>query len=195
MDALSIAAGGDDLDLIELADEEQVLNEIAGRVLETYVYKFMGSDGKEVVGLSKVGVDWACREYAKRGEIIRVVDWDIVPDPVDPQNHILVVVESQRFKIDENNKDVALDNRLGTKRQPTKTKRRDGSVVTDANFVEKAFSKASRNSRMALLPHGFVKEMITMALKAGQVKILGGGRPAPPQQPPAAAQARRKSVV
>jgi len=161
-------------ELCDREDEEQILAEIAGRVADKYIYEVKTPEGPKE-GLSYAGVNWACREYAKRGEVIRISGKpDIIPDPMSPE-HIIVSVLAQRFAIHpETSREVALDSVIGCKRQWIKMEKRDGSIVVDRFYVEKAVSKAQRNAKAALIPTEFVKEIIKRA--------KGGAGKAPAKQ-------------
>lgn len=160
---LSVVADQETFEIFDFADEAQVLSEISGRVVDKYIYSFE-QGGERIEGLSYSGVNWACREYAKHGEAIRVMGKpDIIIDPMNSE-YIIAVVMSQRFAISpESGREVALDSAIGVKRQWSKFKRRDGSVSPDPFYVEKAVSKAARNAKAALLPTHFVREMIKLA--------------------------------
>ena len=56
-----IAVKPDPFSLMDQLDDEAILAELEGRVVGSWVYEFM-QDGKQIRGLSKVGVDAACRE-------------------------------------------------------------------------------------------------------------------------------------
>lgn len=177
----------DPYEVMDLADEEQILAEMAGRVLDRYVYSFE-QDGQTVRGLSYAGVNWACREYAKRGEVIRIVGSpEIVQDPTDPE-YVIVTVTAQRFAVHpDTGRETPLDSAVGAKRQWTKMRLRDGRVVPNKFFLESAISKAQRNAKAALFPSQFVAEMIDAALKTGP-QPARTKPPAPtrePQQPAA----------
>lgn len=181
----------------ELADEEMILHELAGRVTDKYVYTFK-EKGQEVTGLSKAGTDWAVREYAKQGEVIRVIGKtpEIMLDPTDG-DYIWVVVVAQRFIVNrENGKEIALDSRFGTKRQWKNMKKKkydEGGnvvgeeIVPDPFFMEKAESKASRNALQKLIPTDFVKKMISKALELKNGRAVSAqrspGRGAPAKPP------------
>jgi|FLYN01.1.fsa_nt_gi hypothetical protein len=171
----------DQYELMELADEEQILAEMAGRALDRYVYHF-NQDGQTVRGLSYAGVNWACREYAKRGEVIRIVGKpEIVQDPTDPE-YVIVCVTAQRFAIHpETGRETPLDSAVGAKRQWKNMRLRDGRIVPNKFFLESAISKAQRNAKAALFPSQFVAEMIDAALKAPSP----GGAPKPSRPAPA----------
>ncbi|SRR5579871_2051299 len=185
---------GHDQDLyesFELADEQQIIAEISGRVTDKYVYELKGvkdQSGNPVNGLSYAGTNWACREYAKQGEVIRIVDKDFRSDPTNDQ-YIIVVVTAQRFSVHpETGKEIALDSTIGIKRQWRMMKKKryvDGQedgydIVEDPFFWEKACSKAIRNAKQGLIPVDIVKKLISEALnkKNGQdVHPRQGGSP------------------
>jgi hypothetical protein len=183
----------EDQELFELCDrndEAQVLAELSGRVVDSYLYTFPGQEGKPVTGLSLSGVNWACREFAKHGEVIRMVSKpEIVLDPTDPE-YVIVSVVAQRFAVNaETGRELALDSAIGVKRQWIKQALRDGSSKPDKFFVEKAVSKAQRNAKSALLPTDFVKKVIAQALtqqgKGVQPKQAAPKQAAPKQAAPA----------
>jgi len=171
---------------IELADEELIVAEIAGRVTDKFVYEMKGmrsENGDPVIGLSYSGTNWACREYAKQGECIRVVGRpEVIPDPLNPQ-YIVAVVTAQRVAIDpETKRETPLDSTFGIKRQWSMMKKKKWEngvcvgeeVVPDPFYFEKCISKAIRNAKQALIPTDVVKKLIASAL---QVKGRGPGRP------------------
>ena len=200
-DQHSMIATADDQEgheLFEFADEEQIIGELAGRVTDKYVYELKGvkdERGQPVVGLSYAGTNWACREYAKQGELIRVNPKpEVVLDPTDPE-HVIVVVTAQRYSVDRaTGKEIPLDTALGVKRQWKKQLRNrweNGRVVgqdaiDDRFFLEKAFSKAQRNAKQALIPTDFVTQIIQRALqqKNGKTVTRPGTQRPPAKQPP-----------
>lgn len=171
---------------IELADEELIVAEIAGRVTDKFVYEMKGmraDNGEPVIGLSYAGTNWACREYAKQGECIRVMGRpEILPDPLNPQ-YVVAVVTVQRFAIDpETKRETPLDSTFGIKRQWSMMKKKKWEngvcvgeeVIPDPFYMEKSLSKAIRNGKQALIPTDVVKKLISRAL---EVKGRGPGRP------------------
>jgi len=175
----------DVFELADRADEQLILAELSGRVTESYVYEFPTADGK-VQGLTYLGTNWACREYAKCGEAIRIVSKpEIQQDLIDPE-YIIVSVVAQRYAVNrETGRESALDSAVGVKRQWTKMEKRDKTIVFNKFFIEHGVSKAQRNAKQALLPTDFVKKMVIEALK---LKNRPAGA-APPATRPAAAQA------
>lgn len=166
-------------DLIDMLDDQQIMAELSGKLVDEYVYKFEeynpDTRQKETkYKLSKIGTNWACREYAKRGEMIRVVGHpEVKVDPGDPE-YILVTVIAERIKRDKG-REIVMDNRVGAKRQWRKLKKRDGTMVDNQFWFEHAVAKAERNSKQALLEADFVKALIDAYLrKKGKVRDLTG---------------------
>lgn len=191
---LAVAPDHEMFEQFDLADEQQIIAEMSGRVTDKFVYTFK-QNGQNVDGLSYSGTNWACREYAKQGEVIRIVDKSFTVDETNPE-YVIVTVIAQRYAVNrETGKEVALDNTIGVKRQWRMMKKKkydEGGreagyeIVEDPFFWEKATSKAIRNAKQGLIPVDIVKELIKQALakKNGQEiqprttpgKQQGGGR-------------------
>lgn len=182
-------------EMFDLADEDQIIAEIQGRVTDKYVYELKGvknERGEPVNGLSYAGTNWAVREYAKRGEVIRIIGkptYEVCP--IDPE-YVLVSVAAQRFAVPpEGGKETPLDTRPGVKRQWRKMKKNKyengekvgEEIVEDPFFWEKGLSKATRNAMQALIPTDIVKQLISEALKKKHSSAVDGsssGRQAKP---------------
>lgn len=183
-DSMELSVHHDTQEMFEtfdLADEEQVIAELAGRVTDKFVYSFK-QGGQDVTGLSYAGTNWAVREYAKQGEVIRVSpDVHFKSDPSDP-DYVIVIVSAQRFMVNkETGQEIGLDTRLGTCRQAKFMKKRkfndSGEVigeerVEDGFFASKATSKASRNAMQALIPTDIVKKLIQKAIESKNGKAV-----------------------
>lgn len=178
---------------IELADEQQILDELQGKTFQTeerWVYPIQGGHQ-----LAYKAVKLACRMFAEHGEAIEVeAPADAKYDPKDPE-YLLVQVKATRIKIDQKTGTrIILDSAIGAKRKWVKEKLKDNSVRADQFFFEKAVAQAERNAKMALLPQDFVKDFVAQILKNQKP----GGRPAPKTaqsqktSPPAAAPAQPK---
>lgn len=171
------------IDLTDMLDDQQALATVKESILEDFVYKVQGE-----LRLSKKGAEWACREYAKRAEILEVIDHPKVEtDPVDPE-YVLVTVLAQRATIVDGKK-IPLDTNIGAKREWRKLKLADdyqgrmgkpGDVVDNPFWFEHAVGKAQRNAKLGLMESDFIAKMI----EAWQGKKGKGGRsPASSQQP------------
>lgn len=177
---------------LDLADEEQIIQEMSGRASEKYIYelKQTGEDGQPVMGLSYAGTNWACRELAQQGEVIRVVKQEDVSDPADPE-FIKIAVMTQRFKIDkETGRETALDSHISGKRQPRNMTKnvwengvKKGTVSAPDPFAwEKCLSKAVRNAKQALMPADMVRKLIAkVKTEAGKPKSAGSSKLSTPQ--------------
>lgn len=179
---------------LDLADEEQIVQEMSGRASEKYIYELnqKGEDGQPVMGLSYAGTNWACRELAQQGEVIRVIKQEDVSDQLDA-DFIKIAVTTQRFKIDkETGRETALDSHIAGKRQPknmTKNIWENGvkkgvQSVPDPFAWEKCLSKAVRNAKQALMPSDMVRKLIAkVKTESGKSKVQGKptGKPVEPQ--------------
>lgn len=146
---------------------ETMLVTITPEIASTLIYPVRGK-----FGLSKKGVDWACRELAKRNELIRVIGDPVVqPDPLDEKGeHIVIVIKAGRYTIDEGVERL-LDTRIGSSRgwtkQEVENEKKETVVVLDEKWFEKTMSRAQRNAMRALLPESFVVAAIARAAGGG----------------------------
>ena len=136
----------DKFTLMERKDEDQIMQELEGRVLNEYVYKFR-SDGREVTGLSWAGIK---RIAQKMGNITtKIVSIDgtkedepsyrVIVEAVDLTKHLTMVGVSEQSKV-----------------VTTKT----GLKYKDNFALQKAMSKAQRNALRNLMPEPIIAEMI-----------------------------------
>jgi len=153
--------------LLDQEDEKQILREISGEIINEFVYS-IDTPGREVVHLTKVGVDNLCRMATSQGEIFRIVGEPLVYDEGD---YIRVIIKVGRFTF-KDGKEVALDTTLGAKRQWKKMKLSNGKIVDDPFYFEKALSKAERNAKVKLLPETLIAKMIKKWKEEKRVKKL-----------------------
>lgn len=173
-------------------DDEQILNELEGRVSKVWVYQFQ-QDGKTIEGLSKVGVDQACIEMSMRGEVIREGDLDYQQDPTDPK-YMLFSAYASKYAVSKEGQEIFLDRVLGTKRQCVYIITRNEGVSDRVNpfWYEQGAMKAMRNARMRLIGEDTRAKIITLAKNAGKTKSvtpsddIGNGKNGqkPPMTPP-----------
>lgn len=110
--------GFDPFEMMDRLDEDAFLAEMQGRVADELVYVVKG-DGKEVVGLSKTGIDECCMALVTQGQVIREEDitFEIIGDGDDRE--ALFRCRAARFAINkETGVEIRLDQVLGVKRQP-----------------------------------------------------------------------------
>lgn len=180
-----------DFDLMDRADEEQILEELRGVVSDKFIYK----NSRGQFELSYAGTKWAIRKMADQGEAIRIKGHPKVDRCVIDPEYITVTVLSERVKVDRDAKcEIVLDNTIGSSRGWIKQKLLDGRIVPDDFFYNKTISKATRNAQQAMLPQDFKKEMIDLLVKkqAGQLPPStqkAAKKAAPPAAAPAGAPA------
>lgn len=168
------------LERFDLANDAKIIEALSKRVTQGFTYKVNGK-----FGLSSAGVLWASREFAKQGEVYRVVgDLKIQPCPLDPEC-VNVWITVQRFFVHPGTgQEIALDSTIGHKRMSRKTKKYTDQnddtkfeMVEDPEFTTKAITKAERNGKVKLMPKDAVTNLIAKA--SGQTMTP------PPQKAPA----------
>jgi len=147
-------------EIMERADEEQILAELMGNFLNEFVYEFE-QQGRKITGLSLAGVRETVRYMNKNG-IARISISDREPKVREEDDWIEVWVYAK----DELNGGGA----WGIKRQQKKYV----SGRLNEFAMEQALSKAQRNAQRALIPENYVKEMITKFKGQGKSKNLTG---------------------
>lgn len=166
---------------MDIADDVAIIADMEGgkKEFEALVYRFKNKRGQEVTDLSKEGVDWASREFAKKGEAIRIEgEPKMFIDPSNP-DYVIAVAKAQRWTVRVHNDkvvEVPLDNQIGVKRQPVFLELRNGERIPDDFYAEKAMSKAVRNAKKSLLPKSFIKEVIERAIKGEHVRDIKGSQ-------------------
>ncbi len=161
---------------IERADEDAIVAEVRGDVIETMAYEFEVS-GKQVRGLSYKGVNAVVRMMNARG-IGRAKISDSTPPVfkrvVNDQGR--EAWECMAYAIDE----LVGGGRWGIATQPLYEKRRDGSEVLDPFAKTKALSKSQRNALETLIPED-LRVQVLAAFEMGQVRKITTPRQAAEQ--------------
>ena len=162
---------------IDRCDEEQVVAEIKGDLIETMAYEFVVS-GKKVRGLSYKGVNAVVRTMNSRG--IARITCPPFPRPlyaeiVDEEGD--QAWECEVYAVDE----VAGGGAWGRASQKKQMKLKDGGLRPDTFSKTKALSKAQRNAKQALISEQLRAELLAM-FTGGQVRQISAG--APPAQAP-----------
>ncbi|MQY68660.1 MAG: hypothetical protein GH150_04685 [Hadesarchaea archaeon] len=127
---------------IQIRDEQQILEEMKGKVLDTYFYQFK-LRGRIVTGLSYAG----CRALAQRMGGLHISD--------------LKIKETEKSwvatcRIHDVRRNLIL---MGAAMQPKKMRLRDGSEVEDFFSFTKAAGKCQRNAIRACLPEQVITTM------------------------------------
>lgn len=170
---------------MDLADEQQILEELQGKVFEKdkFVYPIQGG-----FSLTYRGVKYACRAFAEKGEAIEVTGpADVKYDP-ENKEFLWAQVVCRRVKIDhKTGQRVVLDSAIGSKRKWVFEKLKSGEVRPDIFFFEKAVGQAQRNAMQALLPQDFILEFVQLILKGGKASRKPQEASAAPQGAPSPA--------
>jgi len=129
-------------EIMEKRDEEQILAEAQGNIIEEMFYKFP-IDGKTVTGISWVGTKEIARQYGgiKMG----------IPQVTDLGEDYACSIQATDTK-----NDVTL---VGSSMQPKNMALRNGGEKPDRFAYTKAVSKAQRNAIRALIPETFLLKM------------------------------------
>lgn len=166
-----IRLAADPFEVMDQMDDEIILKEIEGRIVDTWVYHFKDDNGREQWGLSKVGVDASCAELAKKGEVIREIDVSYQIDPTDKQ-YVLFVGKAARYGVARDGKEVLLDTAIGTKRQGLIGFRKDGTSFKNPFWFEQGAMKALRNARGRLISEEIKTKIISFAKKHNKTQEL-----------------------
>lgn len=152
----------------ELMDDEQIEQELLGKMAEFYVYEFPADEGKTVRGLTITGVRDSVRNINKRTK----------------QTGMRILLDPDKMKVEEAEQDGQKGIRVivwakdmisgmfnpGTKFEPyQKYSRRQKKMISNTFALEKATSKAIRNAFRGLFPEQLVIKMINQYMKAGKV--------------------------
>jgi hypothetical protein len=125
----------EDFLMMERKDEEQIMQEMQGRILPQFFYEF-SSGGRIVTGLSYAGVKQIMRQMGN----IRIRDFNISDDGNQFIAKARAVDENRNLEI------------WGVSQQPKKMTLRSGKEIFDEFAATKAASKAQRNAIRALIP-------------------------------------------
>lgn len=164
-------------EMIEAWDENQITEEMKGKIIEEYFYEF-DVGGKKVVGISFSGTKHVGRKMAELGQpiVIQKVVIEETPDEFIAEAH--AVNNKTGFGM------------IGLAVQPKMMTLRDKSKKPDSFARVKAHSKAQRNAIRNHIPETAIKEGYKewRELKGGKQNNLPSPSkpPAAPAQKPAA---------
>jgi hypothetical protein len=142
-------------------DEDQILAEIKGKVLEQYVYTIRRA-GQDITNLSWAGI----KECARRMGHIKILEMD-----VEEKEDCWICMAKA--------KDVVNDIELWGSAQQMKTMKSGNDMVIDQFALQKCVSKAQRNALRTLIPEQFIAGMIQSVLdkKKGKKKETDDKKP------------------
>jgi len=172
---------------MDMLDDQAIIAELEGRVIDQWVYHFP-QEGREIWGLSKVGVDQACREMALQGEVVREEDVVYQVDPTD-NRFVLFKAYASRIAVNKDGSEVYLDRTVGTKKQCIFIETRQEGITTRTNsfWFEQGSMKALRNARIRLITEEVRVKIITVAKTTNKVTRVKD-KEEPKQKPKAQAE-------
>jgi len=129
---------------LEQKDEQQIMEELEGRVIDEYVYSFP-QGGKQVTGLSWAGIKRIAQKM--QNITVRIVSID------DTNDSYRVVCEATNT--------AAHLTMCGVSEQKKFIMTRDDKKLPDNFALQKAMSKAQRNALRNLIPEPIIIEMIS----------------------------------
>ncbi|HXG36549.1 MAG TPA: hypothetical protein VNL15_06245 [Dehalococcoidia bacterium] len=154
---------------IEAVDDDLIVQELRGRAVEQWAYQLPTTNerGEKISGLTIAGVSESCRESARHGEAIRILDkeWR------ETEDAFYAIITAGRFAVAEDGREALLDTAVGTKRQAKRfwSKQKNG-YMDDPFAFDKAISKAERNAKSKLLSMQVKQQVLALALQAGKVR-------------------------
>lgn len=152
-------------------DDQIIINELENRVVEEWVYHFKPEGAPEVWGIGKAGIDGCSTEMGKKGIALREEKVDVIPDPTNAQ-YVLCSARVSKHYVGKDGAEAMIETAIGTKRQWTKMKLRNGDIVTDPFWYEKGTIKALRNAKSRLIPEDIKAKIIAFAKQHKKVKEI-----------------------
>ncbi len=157
--------------ILDQLDESAFLAELAGQVVEEFVYEIEAWNPRtrqkeKQYQLSKPGVDAVCTELAEhRNVVIRETGLDVNDDAIKREARFHVT--ATRYKIRQNQDgtitEIPLDSVVGVKRQPYDFVKKGGEKGGEnPHWYETGAMKAARNARRRLIPEAIVVEFIKL---------------------------------
>lgn len=140
-------------DLAEEIDEQQIIDEMKGKVIDQYVYDFT-MHGRRVIGLSYAGIVAAAR---KQGNL-KITDLQIEEDKEK-------IIAKAKGKDVQRNFEI-----FGVATQPKKMVTQYGDYPDNFAFV-KAVAKAQRNVLRRLIPETIITEMVKAYKEEREKKV------------------------
>jgi hypothetical protein len=163
----ALPAAWDPFQLMDRLDEEALRRELDGVPSDELVY-VVKQGGREVVGLSKSGVDQCCVALVAQGQVIREEELQYEVIGEGGSREALFKVKAARYAVSPEGREVRLDQVIGVKRQPLYHE----SQKLNPHWYEAGAMKAARNARFRLLPSGVRAQVIASARQSGQARVI-----------------------
>jgi hypothetical protein len=167
IEAVQPTAAWDPFQLMDRMDEDALRRELDGVPSDELVY-VVKQGGREVVGLSKSGVDQCCMALVAQGQVIREeeLQYEIIGEGESREG--LFKVKAARYAVSPDGREVRLDQVIGVKRQPLFHE----SQKFNPHWYEAGAMKAARNARFRLLPSSVRSQVIASARGSGQARVV-----------------------
>ena len=166
-EAVQPTAAWDPFQLMDRMDEDALRRELDGVPSDELVY-VVKQQGREVVGLSKSGVDQCCMALVAQGQVIREeeLQYEIIGEGESREG--LFKVKAARYAVSPDGREVRLDQVIGVKRQPLFHE----SQKFNPHWYEAGAMKAARNARFRLLPSSVRSQVIASARGSGRARVV-----------------------
>lgn len=132
-------------EVMDALDEQQIVSELKGHVIEQYFYEFP-QGGRQVVGISWAGIKYIARKLSDQGHGISIEDLKI--------NEKADYYEVIAVSMDVNTK----EKRYGAAQQAKTMLLKDNTIKDDPFALQKAISKAQRNAIRNFIPEVAIQE-------------------------------------
>jgi len=139
--------------IMDRKDEEQILTELQGNVIEEYVYDFE-QNGRRITGLSYAGVL----------HVAQMMGHIHTGEPVIQEMNGGYLAKVQATDVKRN---VSI---WGVAFQPKNKKLKDGRIIPDYYAITIAVGKGTRNALRKLIPEKYVIQMINEYRKKRELK-------------------------
>lgn len=171
--ALAVQGPDDVFRAMDAADEQMILDELLGRVLDTMVYSF-SQGGQMVTDLTVAGVNETIRLMNTRGGAqIGISKQPPVTDEFsapDASGEIVQYVRVMVFAVDARFPE---SGRWGLSTEAKYIKKRGSDqMIWDKFAATKALNKAQRNALKQLIPENWRQYVIAAAIGQGRVRTL-----------------------
>jgi hypothetical protein len=157
------APAADAFSLMDRLDEEAIVRELEGLVVNTLAYHF-NDNGQEVWGLAKAGIDEACAHLARQGHVIRELELHHEVDHEREEAYFRVL--AGRYIVLPDGREAMLDTAWGAKRQALTF--RNGKL--NPHWFEQGCMKAARNARARLIGAELKARIIALARETDRVR-------------------------
>jgi len=174
--------------IFDALDENQIIEEIKGKVLRDWIYQF-SQEGRTVQGVSKAGIDAACQYLTMQGKVIRDQSLEMINLP---DGEVGFISKCAVYSVDrETGREYKQNEAIGTKNQPIYFP----GGKKNPHWFTAGSQKSIRNARRRLIPESVINHILAEAVKEGRVRQVGPGdqKQIPPGEDPGSKKLPAKS--